>query len=638
MLLRIRSKDGTVRITVDGHDTFQAIAEKTAEAFKLADTTNMAFGKVPSASEAVPLPQLSQQTVDAAGLKHGDMIHLTVLETPQLHTRGESAHAGSHEPPFTSAGPTQEFVDIDSLRTIQQDPVDDLLEQQDGLIKRSRDSNFCRHGPNAMCDYCMPLEPYDAKYLEQNKIKHMSFHAYLRQLNAAQQSKAASSTITKQLPPLEEQNYKVRVPCSGGHAPWPEGICTKCQPSAITLQSQPYRLVDHIEFSSASLIDNFIHYWRATGCQRFGYLYGRYEPYTEVPLGIKAVVEAIYEPPQEDHMDGLALSLPWQDEETINQVAASCGLQKVGMIFTDLLDDGTGKGTVVTKRHVDSYILSSLECSFAAEMQRLHPNKSRYSPTGKFGSKFVTCVISGDEQGGIGVSGYQVSNTMVAMQEAGIVEPSMKPSVMLVKEGIPHQRYVPEVFYKYKNKYGVPVQEPAKPTFPVEYLLVNVTNGFPQNPSPAFASVVPFAIENRTVLESQTLGQLSQRLSSCSSPADYLTALSDFHLLCFVRSSGLLSADEFNALCKAIVDRDVSAFAQLQQSGGWKTLEMVLRESESSAPANQPASAAMSRNTSTTSGVATPGTSVSVEVVCRHCTFANPARNSSCEMCGLPLD
>jgi nuclear protein localization family protein 4 len=223
------------------------------------------------------------------------------------------------------------------------------------------------------------------------------------------------------------------------------------------------------------LIDNFIHYWRATGCQRFGYLYGRYEPYTEVPLGIKAVVEAIYEPPQEDHMDGLALSLPWQEENAINEVGAACGLQPVGMIFTDLLDDGTGKGTVVTKRHVDSYFLSSLECSFAAEMQRLYPNRSRYSPTGKFGSKFVTCIISGDEQGGIGVSGYQVSNTMVAMQEAGIVEPSMKPSVMLVKEGIPHQRYVPEVFYKYKNKYGVPVQEPAKPTFPVEYLLVNVS-------------------------------------------------------------------------------------------------------------------------------------------------------------------
>ncbi|KAI9285477.1 NPL4 family-domain-containing protein [Umbelopsis sp. AD052] len=631
MLLRVRSKDGTVRITVDGTDTFKDIADKTAAAFNVTDTTNMAFGKGPSPQEAAPLPQLAQQTVNSAGLKHGDMIHLVFLETPHLHTPGE--HVDEPQAAVTNAGPVQEYVDIDTLKTIQQDPVDDLLEKQDGLIPRSKDSNFCRHGANAMCDYCMPLEPYDQKYLEQNKIKHMSFHAYLRQLNAAQQSKASSSTITKQLPPLEEQNYKVRVPCSGGHAPWPEGICTKCQPSAITLQSQPFRLVDHIEFSSASLIDNFIHYWRATGCQRLGYLYGRYEPYTEVPLGIKAVVEAIYEPPQEDHMDGLALSLPWQEENAINEVAGACGLQPVGMIFTDLLDDGTGKGTVVTKRHVDSFFLSSLECSFAAEMQRLHPNRSRYSPTGKFGSKFVTCIISGDEQGGIGVSGYQVSNTMVAMQEAGIVEPSMKPSVMLVKEGIPHQRYVPEVFYKYKNKYGVAVQEPAKPTFPVEYLLVNVTNGFPQNPNPAFASVVPFPIENRTGLETQNLGKLSQRLSSCNSSAEYLTALSDFHLLCFIRSSGFLSTEEFTALCKAILQHDVDTFTSIQQSNGWKTLETVLRES-----GHQDGSAEMSRTTSATSGVATPGTSGSVEVTCRFCTFVNPARSSSCEMCGLPLD
>lgn len=81
------------------------------------------------------------------------------------------------------------------------------------------------------------LQPYDANYLEENKIKHMSFHAYLRQINAAQQSKNVAAS-SNSVPPLEEQNFKVKVPCSGGHAPWPEGICTKCQPSAITLQRQ----------------------------------------------------------------------------------------------------------------------------------------------------------------------------------------------------------------------------------------------------------------------------------------------------------------------------------------------------------------------------------------------------------------
>jgi nuclear protein localization family protein 4 len=235
-------------------------------------------------------------------------------------------------------------------------------------------------------------------------------------------------------------------------------------------------MVDHIEFSSASLIESFLNYWRSSGSQRFGYLYGRYEPYLDVPLGIKAVVEAIYEPPQQDHFDGIELDLPsWTLEENkINQVAEACGLVKVGMIFSDLIDDGTGNGGVVAKRHVDSYFLSSLECIFAADMQRRHPNITKQSISGIYSSKFVTCVISGDTEGNIDVKAYQVSDTLTALAEAEIVEPSRKPSVMRVKDSIPHERYVPEVFYKFKNEYNVVVKQSAKPTFPVEYLLVNV--------------------------------------------------------------------------------------------------------------------------------------------------------------------
>jgi hypothetical protein len=68
------------------------------------------------------------------------MIHLVFLETPHLHTPGE--HPEETQTAATNAGPVQEYVDIDELKTIQQDPVDDLLEKQDGLIARSRDSNL----------------------------------------------------------------------------------------------------------------------------------------------------------------------------------------------------------------------------------------------------------------------------------------------------------------------------------------------------------------------------------------------------------------------------------------------------------------------------------------------------------------
>lgn len=61
---------------------------------------------------------------------------------------------------------------------------------------------------------------------------------------------------------------------------------------------QRYRHVDYVMFENASIVDRFLNYWRRTGNQRLGIMYGRYEPHKDTPLGIKATVAAIYEPPQ----------------------------------------------------------------------------------------------------------------------------------------------------------------------------------------------------------------------------------------------------------------------------------------------------------------------------------------------------
>lgn len=51
-------------------------------------------------------------------------------------------------------------------------------------------------------------------------------------------------------------------------------------------------------FENSELVERFLDYWRTTGHQRIGFLYGRYEMHPDIPLGIRAVVAAIYEPPQ----------------------------------------------------------------------------------------------------------------------------------------------------------------------------------------------------------------------------------------------------------------------------------------------------------------------------------------------------
>ncbi|KAI0768630.1 polyubiquitin-tagged protein recognition complex Npl4 component [Trametes elegans] len=644
MLIRIRSKDGNFRFEFQPTSDISELLAKVVETSPNADPSTITISNQPRGNEVL-VSTLTGRNLQSLGFKHGDLLFV-----------GYKENAASEAPAATASTSTSEANAQDAPKrpweTVEEDGVDRYWRSQEGKIPRGRDSRFCKHGANAMCDYCMPLEPYDIAYHTEHNIKHLSYHAYIRKLTP----KASSSASD---------------PCpTGGHPPWPAGICTACQPSAITLQSQPFRMVDHLEIASPEIVDRFLQAWRVTGVQRFGWLIGHYEPYSDVPMGIKAVVEAIHEPPQEGEIDGLTLGVPWEDEPRIRALAAQAAtpLQIVGYIFTDLEPSEEDRSKLKYKRHPQSFFLSSLEAIFAAHVQNANPLPSRSSFTGKFGSRMVTAVLTGTEEGGIDVSAYQVSEQACAMVDADMIEASVDPGIVRVKEEDREEgsaRYVPDVFFRYKNEYGLDVQKNAKPCFPVEYLLVNVSHGFPQNPSPLFRSV-KYKIENRPGLEDQSAEDVLRQLAQAEAydvPESthggdlqkrqaLARFLSDWHLIAFLGTTGLINENDLRVLIRTATAPDLespTALDELLRTEGWLTLTTFAREVAPKRPSisELPSSSHAPMDTDIPADVfdqiarqeeAAGGSSSSANVrICPHCTFENAHGGSDCEVCGLPL-
>ncbi|KAM8787326.1 nuclear protein localization protein 4 homolog isoform 2-T2 [Rhynchonycteris naso] len=477
----------------------------------------------------------------------------------------------------------------------------------------------CRHGPLGKCVHCVPLEPFDEDYLNhlEPPVKHMSFHAYIRKLTGgADKGKFVA---------LENITCKIKSGCEG-HLPWPNGICTKCQPSAITLNRQKYRHVDNIMFENHTVADRFLDFWRKTGNQHFGYLYGRYTEHKDIPLGIRAEVAAIYEPPQIGTQNSLEL-LEDPKAEVVDEIAAKLGLRKVGWIFTDLVSEDTRKGTVRYSRNKDTYFLSAEECITAGDFQNKHPNICRLSPNGHFGSKFVTAVATGGPDNQVHFEGYQVSNQCMALVRDECLLPCKDaPELGYAKESSSEQ-YVPDVFYKDIDKFGNEITQLARP-LPVEYLIIDITTTFPKDPVYTFSiSQNPFPIENRDVLgETQDFHSLATYLSQNTSSV-FLDTISDFHLLLFLVTNEVMPLqDSISLLLEAVRTRNEELAQTWKKSEQWATIEQLCSTVGVQLPGLHDYGAV---------GGSSHAAAVAMWA-CEHCTFMNQPGTGHCEMCSLP--
>ncbi|SCU87212.1 LAME_0D09208g1_1 [Lachancea meyersii CBS 8951] len=578
MILRFRSPDGMHRIECEESQIYDTVLSQLAP--KLSPQADLNTLRVGLRSNEMRLArEICDLSLGQLGFKHGTMLNLSydkskdAKQTPNQGQTPDTANQSVKINPFKLLGP----ADVKELS------VDEELEKLDGLIPRKR-SFLCRHGDKGMCEYCCPLPPWDREYQTEHNIKHISFHAHLKQLNEQTNKKGSGGSY---IPPLSQPDFRINKKCQGGHEPWPKGICSKCQPSAITLKQQDFRMVDHVEFQKSELINEFIDSWRTTGTQRFGFIYGQYAPYSATPLGIIAKAEAIYEPPQHDEADGITMDMELVEREMakVDEIAKEMGLLRIGMIFTDLTDAGKGNGSVLCKRHKDSFFLSSLEVIMAARQQLKKPNVCKFSEQGIYSSKFVTCVISGNIEEDIDISTYQVSTDAEALVQADMITGSTHPSMAYIND-TNEDRYVPEMFYMRRNEYGLLVKENAKPAFPVDYLLVSLTHGFPTADAPSvpkFSSVTGFPWANRQILgHSQDYSQLKAYLYEAATSGDFhllQQKLSNFHLLLYINSLQILGPQEWKLLCKAATAEDQSTIYQLIDSPEWQTLIMILQES-----------------------------------------------------------
>mmetsp|Transcript_36299 Transcript_36299/g.95095 ORF Transcript_36299/g.95095 Transcript_36299/m.95095 type:complete len:609 (+) Transcript_36299:317-2143(+) len=604
LTLRIRTPTGQSRVKVEPDLPASKLFEQVGLLCKAKDAFKLS--RNPDGTNEVRYRPGSEEVVASLGLKHGDMLYLHERKDPTMSTEAAA----------------------------ELEKVDVLLDVTDGLVHRKPDPALCKGcNDEKKCVNCLPLPPYDPAVLMACKppVKKMSFHTYLRKLKDGADKGRMINLEEPRCTPLEHCSS-----CAG----WPKALCSRCQPSALWLQVQEYRHVDYLQFSSNEAVQSFVGTWNKSGNQRYALMYGYYDKHDHVPLGIKAVVEAFYEPPQTGLADGFDL----EDDPNfprVDAVAKALGLRVVGAAYTDLVHapELQPPNNLACTRYMsdDNTVFTALEVLHAATMQAKYGNvvSKKYSSSGMFGSKFVTCVFSGSLDNEIQPTAYMATDDTVALVRANVLAPSATSVNEVCVAESDDTRIVPDVLYTKQNEYGRNIKRRADPVLPSDFLFVQLPAALAkENMSKLFhPGRKPFPIENRemTTHEFQGIPALAAHFDQ---PGSIMSKFSDFHLLAFLAATDIVPFKDEIVKCAELVaagdEKEFELWAA--SSSAFKTMVLLMEDGRAgggpavgggmAAPVSPPAAHGQSSGDGSWQ--------------CRACTYINENGGSSCEMCGGP--
>jgi len=271
-----------------------------------------------------------------------------------------------------------------------------------------------------------------------------------------------------------------------------------------------------------------VNLWTSTGMtvQRAAFLIGHFEDDPNYPSGKKAVVEAVYEPPQVT--DGSVVSLLEDPQEaTVDRLLKAMGLERVGWCFTHLPRD---------------FLVSSGDIRKMARLQ------NKYRGHGKHGgSMFSTLVVTQNAAGEIEPRAFMASDQAMALERDRVLDDSKDPELVQVRKERKGE-VLPRVI-RQDDKLGA--KEVTR--FETEFLLVEVNTGRPVGSSaaPMFKHAT-FPIENRRDFgESQSSDAMRTHLQKFRSEP-YHERLSDFHALLYIAQ--LFDMETAEAVAECVVN------------------------------------------------------------------------------------